>query len=128
MCESVHGMNPLQHNSKVLARALRMVGFAPALLGRHKGIGESHAECHAFSRNTRPTLARRGRVVGTHCAKMLFILIDGHAAAQLGAVPIGTPLAQPIHGLVTDLVTAQVNQQAYKRQRIRSLTCTVCTR
>ena len=64
----------------------------------------------------------------SHCAKMLFILIDGHAAAQLGAVPIGTPLAQPIHGLVTDPVTAQVNQQAYKRRRIRSLPCTVCTR
>ena len=63
----------------------------------------------------------------SHCAKMLFILIDGHAAAQLGAVPIGTPLAQPIHGLVTDPVTAQVNQKAYKRQRIRSLACTVRT-
>ena len=63
----------------------------------------------------------------SHCAKMLFILIDGHAAAQLGSVLIGTPLAQPIHGLVTDPVTAQVNQQAYKRQRIRSLACTVRT-
>ena len=52
----------------------------------------------------------------------------GDDAAQPGGVPIGTPLVQPIHGLVTDPVTAQVNQQAYKRQRMRSLPCTVRTR
>ena len=48
VCDNMYGIDSLLHNYKFLACALRMVGIALALLGRHKGVGESHAQCHVF--------------------------------------------------------------------------------